>query len=1069
MAGQELSDREHEIVKNIAARRLAFSEEVRDIPDEVRKDSMRLILENMDTLNKMDFSLSETQEWYSKNCTSFYCACRKLIRMANLEYNQYDDEYSDLLYDVATAFEKNPRDYGWALAIHMENERLFTRAKQQKRSEECLYRFENKAVGYMNALWPAIFLFGREKSASYLLQCIGLEHFHDKNFVDSHLYLQRASDWYRPGYYDLDTSQQLLVTRLYRDEVRDSLKQRKQLYKSQIYSYDRSMQAKELRHRILPAMLHPFSADIESAIFFREIGLDYWTDKKYAMARYYLQRSVSCYENNGRLKSSDKKDYKNTLYYLAKSYEILGNAGKCRELLKDCVSERDDSLKTFTGMLARMDLALLDKKEHLWLEALSSFKKLGEDLQSTSFFMDFLPDIGFVYTDKSQTSEVLYVYYLQTQCERDEINGNYAESLSSRVKIKEGLECANMASSTLYLDNLIVMAENYLRCNMADSAIIVIDQINKLGGMINRSGIEKATVDLLMAQACHRVGDSDKKLLFLEKAYDEIKEDVSMSIFSMLDRERIHFMEKVQTLLNSVIHECIDQSSGNEKFAGCALNCSLLIKGLQLHSSNEIRNAIINNGNQEVQDTYAKMVSLKSCLMTFDEPEVTYRDGENIDLYINRMLESVLQKEQNLKKADVDYYEHLLLSEPTMVENINQMRNRLNVDWNVLQSRMSKSDLFIEFSLCEESTGFSVINSDSVYVAFILEKEGVPKAVRLLKQSELKKIVQKDVYQKELSALIWDPLKTYIESKDSVYFTASYSLHNIGIEYLPDENGIPLFWKKPIYRLTSFRNFDSYNHVTAGIKKAALFGAPLFRKDPQKSDFSIVGRQAIIPGLIEPYMKIGLPLLPSSIPEVLEISNILNRSGINVDLYMGGMATEDKLKNISGDSIHLLHLSTHGLFSSKPISNMSSLKYKEDAMLNQSCLFFTGALDFIDENINQEEKYGILTGREISCLNLSSVRLLVLAACVSGRGFITGEGVYGLQRGFKKAGVGCMLVTLQNIDDFNTCLLMIHFYRNLLSNMPPREALVKSQKELFYSKEVDSLDFFEKFILVDDI
>lgn len=67
--------------------------------------------------------------------------------------------------------------------------------------------------------------------------------------------------------------------------------------------------------------------------------------------------------------------------------------------------------------------------------------------------------------------------------------------------------------------------------------------------------------------------------------------------------------------------------------------------------------------------------------------------------------------------------------------------------------------------------------------------------------------------------------------------------------------------------------------------------------------------------------------------------------------------------------------------------------------------------------------------QEISQLDFRGMDIVVMSACQTGLGDITGDGVFGLQRGFKKAGARTLMMSLWKVDDQATHLLMDEFYR----------------------------------------
>ena len=73
---------------------------------------------------------------------------------------------------------------------------------------------------------------------------------------------------------------------------------------------------------------------------------------------------------------------------------------------------------------------------------------------------------------------------------------------------------------------------------------------------------------------------------------------------------------------------------------------------------------------------------------------------------------------------------------------------------------------------------------------------------------------------------------------------------------------------------------------------------------------------------------------------------------------------------------------------------------------------------------------GLLTAEEILGMKLQA-ELVVLSACDTGRGKITGDGVIGLSRSLISAGVPSVMVSLWSVPDSPTAELMSQFYINL--------------------------------------
>jgi CHAT domain-containing protein len=83
---------------------------------------------------------------------------------------------------------------------------------------------------------------------------------------------------------------------------------------------------------------------------------------------------------------------------------------------------------------------------------------------------------------------------------------------------------------------------------------------------------------------------------------------------------------------------------------------------------------------------------------------------------------------------------------------------------------------------------------------------------------------------------------------------------------------------------------------------------------------------------------------------------------------------------------------------------------------------------------------GFLSAKEVLAMRLVA-ELVVLSACNTGRGRVTGDGVVGLSRAFIAAGVPSVIVSLWTVPDMPTSSLMTDLYQHLKASPDKAQAL----------------------------
>ena len=301
----------------------------------------------------------------------------------------------------------------------------------------------------------------------------------------------------------------------------------------------------------------------------------------------------------------------------------------------------------------------------------------------------------------------------------------------------------------------------------------------------------------------------------------------------------------------------------------------------------------------------------------------------------------------------------------------------------------------------------------------------------------------------------------YLEGAKSVYFSPVGNIHTIGIEYLSGDAGKIFAEKFDTYRLSSTREL-ALNRTANPNKKATTYGGIQYEFTPDewrslKNDNFEPDNYRDIPKIADNMRGMGMGYLDGTKLESASIATLLRSANYEVDALSDDAATEESFKQLSGSGLKILHIGTHGFYESA--SDMQNAGYKfftenqqssEDLALSCSGLLFAGANSALDPRRNKEipegADDGILTAKEISRLDFNGLDLVVLSACQTGLGEITGEGVFGLQRGFKKAGAQTIVMSLWKVADESTQLLMVEFFKHLTAGQSKRAAFIAAQK-----------------------
>lgn len=523
---------------------------------------------------------------------------------------------------------------------------------------------------------------------------------------------------------------------------------------------------------------------------------------------------------------------------------------------------------------------------------------------------------------------------------------------------------------------------------------------------------------------------------------------------------------------NFILPNCIVRCQTDESISELYDMTCLFAKGILLNTGIEMRKLILESGDSimsQKYDTMSKNISIYNKLIEKPQSD-RYLDADSLN--------SVIQKQEMELARDSKAY--------------GDYTHNMTIKWKDVQRNLGDNDIAIEF------LDFPIINTDSTLYVAITLKRGYdsPRMVTLFEKKQLMAIPEEVYYtQTDVSNLVWKPLKEELKGIRNIYFAPSGELHRIGIEYLPINKTENIRDEYTLYRLSSTRQIAAIPDETKG-KNNILYGGLDY--DEKSDAISIDSVSIENPVLRSGFnranvdslsLRNSFEYLEGTKREVDMIAKDMKRHNVPYVYYSGIDGTEESFKHLDGTKPKVMHIATHGFFLteeeavkskySRPEIELLTDGFQkvgrpvEDKSMTRSGLLFSGCNHAINhEQIPDEEEDGILTAKEISMLDLRGLNLVVLSACQTGLGdIISGEGVFGLQRGFKKAGAKTILMSLDKVDDEATRILMVEFYKNLMSGKTKHQSFKDAQK---YLRQVDNgryddPKYWASFIMLDGL
>ena len=564
----------------------------------------------------------------------------------------------------------------------------------------------------------------------------------------------------------------------------------------------------------------------------------------------------------------------------------------------------------------------------------------------------------------------------------------------------------------------------------------------------------------------YQQGQFAKALPHARSFYTSIRRIMDGNFQLMTENEQNNFME---TYMDPAFWLTTLLEAMPDTLAAEAYDAVLYRTGMQLRSQRQTRQDIRQSGDSV----------LMAALDSLDRLRIRQR---SIPM---KAYENLQDTQAATEQSRLAYTANVL--EQQIIEASEPYRKRyaLHVSWDEIRQKLAPDEAAIEFVYAGKHVMALVVRPDSPSPrpVRLVESDTLVTRLKALDANTSARLAVK-LYNEQavdLYGMLWAPLEPCLQGVRTVYFTTPGILNNLSFAAFATPDGSYLTDKYRLRQLPTTAALLKPREAGQTPRSALLMGDIYY--SPRQQLLADSGRADEARGAdddlaLDDFDNRGVSrehfkYLPFTGDELANIERKLTEhrlSSADLTVRKGASATEAAFKELAARKPEVIHLATHGFFVADD-RDASRIPYYRQRMQNmtnsmrRAGIALAGAEAAWCGAEGHDENDGILTADEVARFDLHGTRLVVLSACETALGNYSFEGVYGLPRGFKQAGVESLLVSLWSVNDRSTSLLMSEFYRYWLEGKPVREALEQAVREV--RKQYPQPYYWAPFVLLD--